>query len=513
MSIRINTTFLSSLILSAAPLHGTAEGIWINMPADLTDGFRREAVSDNPAAMPFAGATPQTVISLNGEYADTDATRRAEDGDGHLLGSVSAESYLRPGDKTTVWGHARFLAGKIRDVSWNNSADYDLAGPYVIGDPVGGDLTRRSYNFAGGYAGHGDRWSWGAEASYRAGIDYRGCDPRDRIIVSDLNVSIGGSWRPTTAPMAIGLTGSARVYNQSAEIEFYSPLNDIDTYAMTGLGSYYPRFSGNSSRNTAYSGAGFSGALSIFQTDDTARPVMANVNFGYIHLRQYLRDFNNLELTHTATVSLGGELGFLISTASGITCGSVIKVSYRIKKGTENLLGPSTGNSYPKIDDRQNYTSEQLSASVSLPAEKCFGASDRFLLEVSATFNSVSEKLNDPLRKIAATGITPGFRALWEHSLNSKTKLTFCGTLSRRFADTGDIILTGVEHDSELGRCVDRLAALTTSDVTGYSISGRIDFPVKLTAGLFVRASWRRESFQRRCGKADFINLSLGIRL
>ncbi len=520
------------MLLSAAPLHGATDGNvadsvvslsqsatvkgWIQ--GGLTQRFRSDAATGNPAAMPSFLPFSTTSLGAVGQLAATGRTQPVESGTGEMTGDITAASYRHLGNATTVWGNARFHAGKIKDVAWSNSADYELTGPYVIGDPTGGDLTCRSYDFGGGYAGESGRWTWGVEASYRAEIDYRGRDPRDKIIVSDLRASLGGSFRPATSRLAIGLSGEVRVYNQNAAVEFYNPVNDIPTYAMTGLGSYYPRFSGNSGRNTAYSGVGFGVAADLFPIGQAPlKPIRARLEASTMSLRQYMRDFNNLELTHTTTSSLSGEYGMLFGeladAAGNVAYGFTVSGQFSRKTGTENLLGTSTGNTYPKIGERENYHRSVFNARVTLPVETHPSGNDRLGLSVAAAFGSISESINEPLRKVSATHTTPSLRGDWWHRFHNGAFLAIGMEVCRRFTTPGTVRLDGLTADTPLGMAVERNVAIITSDVTSYGVSARMEFPLVDSASLYVKAHWNRDDFSRRCGSADYASVAVGINL
>lgn len=481
----------------------------------LDNNFRRNASAKSPAAkteyLPFS----VTSLYLEGSLSETEQTLLAEFGKGKLVGSVNASSYRHIGNYTTVWGHAQFHAGRIKDVIWNNSADYELVGPYVIGDPVGGDLTRRSYDFGGGYAGESNHWSWGVEASYRALIDYRGRDPRDKIIVSDLNVAVGGSFRPTRSSLAVGLAGDVRVYNQTAAIEFYNPMNDIPTYAMTGLGSYYPRFSGNSGRNTAYSGVGFNISASLFPQIETTTPISGLIEFSNIKLRQYMRDFNNLELTNTSTTSFGAEYAMIFGREreTNLSYGFKLRGDYRQKVGTENLLGTSTGNNYPIIGERENYRKTISGILLILPIEWRINHLNRLNLSVGGEYHSVTEKLNVPFRKISTNNFTPSVNIDWMRRFSKGAILTINGNISHRFTSPKTISLNGLELSDGIGQAVERNVALITSDITTYGIMTKVEFPIVDSASLYIKGSWQRRDFSQRCGSADYASLSFGINI
>lgn len=530
MSISNSTYTILAALMSVASVNG-ATGIGVTdtivetAPAtaidkswateSLDNQFRRLASAQSPAAMTEFLPFSITSLYLQGSLSETAQTLPAEIGEGELVGSVNASSYRHIGNSTTVWGHAQFHAATIKNIVWNNSADYDLVGPYVIGDPVGGDLTRRSYDFGGGYAGESSHWSWGVEASYRASIDYRGRDPRDKIIVSDLNIAVGGSFRPTRSSLAIGLAGDVRVYNQTAAIEFYNPMNDIPTYAMTGLGSFYPRFSGNSGRNTAYSGVGFNLSASLFPQSGTTTPISSLFEFSNIKLRQYMRDFNNLELTNTSTTSFGSEYAMILGRESetNLSYGFKLRGDYRQKVGTENLLGSSTGNNYPKIGERENYRKTIYDIQLTLPIEWRIDHLNRLNLAVGGKYLSVTEKLNEPFRKISTLNFTPSLSIDWIRRFSKGSLLTINCNISHRFTSPETISLNGLNLSEGIGQAVERNVSLMTSDITTYGIMAKVELPIIDSASLYIKGSWQRLDFSQKCGSANYASLSFGINI
>ena len=55
--------------------------------------------------------------------------------------------------------------------------------------------------------------------------------------------------------------------------------------------------------------------------------------------------------------------------------------------------------------------------------------------------------------------------------------------------------------------------SLTTSDITAYGLSAKVEFPVVDSAALYLKAAWERRDFSRRCGSADYATISVGINL
>lgn len=527
MSIPKGTVIFILSVFAAAPLKVAAAGTVVSdstalSPVDkitylssLPAHFSIAAAQAMPASMPYLAPFSFTSVSLGGVWESAGNTLIAEHGTGQLCGSVDARSYRKLSSATTVWGYADFTAGKLRDIAWSNSADYDLTGPYVFGDSVGGDLVRRQYKFSGGYAGSKDYWTWGVEAAYRAGLDYRARDPRDKIVVSDLKGKISASRRIGASPFAVGLGGGIRVYNQTANVEFYNPLSDITMYMMTGLGTTYRRFSGNNGKNTAYTGFGWDVTASFFQTVSQPDRFFANLGCGNMHMRQFLRDFNNLELTFTDTFTGDLHAGFLLNTDgdasrfSGISWGAELRVSYSGRKGTENILG-SSSDSYPKIGERQNYTRKIADFRLSLPVKKRITPSDHLCISIDGAFGSYLEQTDDPFRRIRNTSATGGIYTRWLHHFRSGVAMTLEGNASYR-ATSSSNRLQNVDLNESPGEACLHNARVLSADVVSGSASASVAIPMKDNVALTTSLAWRCNALSGGLGTANKLVLSIGI--
>lgn len=116
------------MLLSAAPLHGATDGNvadsvvslspsatvkgWIQ--GSLTQRFHSDATAGNPAAMPSFLPFSTTSLGAEGHLSATGRTQPVESGTGEMTGDITVASYRHLGNATTVWGNARFHAGKSR---------------------------------------------------------------------------------------------------------------------------------------------------------------------------------------------------------------------------------------------------------------------------------------------------------------------------------------------------------------------------------------------------------------
>ena len=426
--------------------------------------IRRATAEQSSASMFYASPFSLSAACMTGDYRHSDEAEVVQQGRGHTLAGVEAESYMRLSRNTVVWGDACFHIGTRRNILWNNADDYDLVGPYVIADSVGGNLSVRSYDFGGGYAGFFRGWTWGAQAGYTARISYRNRDPRDKIIVSDLRVSAGAS-RQFGGRYSLAIDGSLRVYNQESDIEFYRPNNDIRLYALTGLGNYYPRFSGNTAKSVAYTGVGFGGALTLMPVTATL-PVFASLNFTFQPVKQILRDFNNLELTRSRHYMLA------VRTGINVHCSKSVQVTPRIdallhrQLGFENFFGTSTGNNYVQIGTRRNYYHDCAEGNVSVPVE--WNCSQTLDLDITpaATVRYGHEDYRRPKRTLESSAITPLLKMSVKWTLSSAMRLRLGAGGAYTFARANRENLAGINLASIMGTSVTHNFAMLTCDAS-----------------------------------------------
>ncbi len=402
----------------------------------------------NPAAMFTRFSVNRSTFNARGSYSGADQAQVVQEGTGHLIGGLQAHSYMRLNPNTVVWGGAEFATGQRRNLRWTESVDYDRLAPYVLGDSVGGDLSERRYSFYGGYAGRSGVWGWGAKASYVASIDYRDRDPRDKIVVSDLNIDLGATRTVGRYDLGIGL--GLNVYNQDCDLEFYNPINNIRVYAFTGLGTTYARFSGNSAENTAYDGLGYRIALTLTPTRGTG--VWGAVRYRKGYVKQILRDFNNLTLTHASTYHFEGEAGWS-GRAGVLTIAPQAQLTWRRRIGTENLFGSSVGTDYNRIGDHTYYYSDRVVARVRVPLTLSTGTTTLLELDPGATYRYDHENYRTPARDLEADCITAHLGAHYAFSAGSVRlrpgvvgELSWVSSLSRR--------LTGLNPESAIGQMV-----------------------------------------------------------
>ncbi|MBD5225958.1 MAG: hypothetical protein HDS68_08395 [Bacteroidales bacterium] len=469
--------------------------------------FTVNSVGGNPSAMFYARTYSISDFSIRGEFLNRDEAYMVQTGTGHSYGNIEANSYMRLTSNTVVWGTAQFESGTVRDIRWNNSTDFDLVGPYVLADSVGGDMTSRKYSFSGGYAGESNGWTWGAYISYLASIDYRNRDPRDKIVVSDLAVKVGGT-RRLFATYALGIGADLRVYNQESDITFYNPNNEIRTYALLGLGYYNPRFSGNTNNSTAYSAFGIGAELNLFDT--SRRGGYICMTFHYLPVKQILRNFNNLELTRSGNYFAGVSMGYKIGI-NDITCTPQIIIKTRRQLGYENLYGSAVGNHYPQIGRRRNYYHDRASAIFDIPLSLPIKKRGRLEFVPGISMSYDRENYRKPYRNTCVTLCSPQLStaAEWRSSTSLLLSIRLFGR--HDFVTNKTASLQGLSEKYLIGTSVLHNFTMLSSAATQYGGRLEADLVITPTIALYLGADCNNTYYPGH-GNAIALGLSAGLK-
>ncbi|MCM1519757.1 MAG: hypothetical protein NC098_03125 [Lachnoclostridium sp.] len=389
-----------------------------------------EISSSSPATMNLLDSASFSGISVGYEYDHQQQALMQQLGDGAQRFSIDAQSFSHLSEATTVWGTAGFSTGSMRNVRWSNCIDFERVAPYVLGDGTGGDLSTRTYTFSGGYNRRFDRWTLGVDAAYRAEIAYRNRDPRVKTVVSDLDIDLGGSYRFTDRYVA-GVNTGINVYNQNSDLEFYNPVNDINTYPLTGLGTYYKRFTGNTTKSTGHQSLGLSVGVQLIPVNGEG--FAADILFDHYRMNERLRNYNNLTLAYTDNNLMTANLLYLSSLSSLLKIAPSLSLTSRSRKGTENLFGTSSAMSYDVIGTRSNYRHSSLIGRLQIPVELHLAAG-YFTVTPAATFDHTSEKIIDIDRRLSVSHLTPELnldfsaitsrRLLWRAGLSAAYSCT-----------------------------------------------------------------------------------------
>ena len=424
------------------------------------ESMRTSLYSYNPATMIMCDSLSLSELSVNGDMSRYDEAYMMQLGRGHTLLSIKAESYMRLSRNSVVWGDAGFTTGNNRDIRWTDCVDYLKLAPYVLGDAVGGDMSTRRYEFGGGWATGAGRWMFGIHASYRASVDYRNRDPRVKTVVSDLKADMGAAYS-LSGNYSLGLSAGIEVYNQNCDVDFYNPMNDIDTYTLTGLGTYYARFMGNTNKNSGYDSFGFNLGMQLVSADHSGWG--AAVAYEGYRMEQLLRNFNNLTLGYSDVHELSALTSYRIKMSPSFSIMPEIRLAMSNRRSTENLFGNAAGGSYPKIGDRSLYRHDNLEGSVAVAMQ--IGLSEGSVLSAvpSVAYVRDHERYESPERDVDVDHIGPVIDLVYSKLAGDWLWHAGIGG-SMSFAGTKSAVFREMDMSSDLGKCVMHNYRMLASD-------------------------------------------------
>ena len=302
-----------------------------------------EVTWHNPAMMESAYSNSLTQFYLNADWQKKSEPFLLQKGTGHFLASVRADSYLRLGSNSAVWGKASYSTGKIHDIKWNSVADYDLLEPDILGDTTGGDTRREKYVFEGGYSTHRGRWHCGGEMLFRAEQEYRKVDPRMRGIVSDLTLRAGAGY--DIAHYTLGFSFQGNIYRQTNSVDFYKPLGSIPEYQLMGLGEVYTRFSGDIN-DLIFKGGGIRLQLDL-DPHKVHSGIIANLWASQHSYERVARLLNSLPLTTLYNKEVGIRAGWRHNGELDYALWADYQFNRR--SSDQHLAGTSSSQIYPVI--------------------------------------------------------------------------------------------------------------------------------------------------------------------
>lgn len=309
----------------------------------------------NPAAKFLKQRESFTQLSLNYDLAYSDSPRIMQLGKGGNKFGFDAETFTVLDEKSAVWGKAYYKNGSNKDVVWNETSDFLLLYPYVMGDERGGKLDYEEYFLDGGYTARHGRFVYGGSLSYRARSEYRTRDPRPKNVVADLMARIGFGMR--FGKNIVSVAANAGKYKQTNELSFFNELGASKEYHLTGLGTDFARFSG-ANNNVFYKGTNFGGSLEFLP--DSRKGISASVKYNHFFFEKILSDLNRLPLNKLHENAVDAEVAF---TAKSY--GLKLNAGYKARRGNNNMFGDAAGNIYPQIGSLRMFESDIMSAKLS----------------------------------------------------------------------------------------------------------------------------------------------------
>lgn len=318
-------------------------------------------VSVSPQVSPlyfFSARGSRTDISLGGAIRRDHGTVMVPQlGERDIDGSVEIESSLRQRDNF-AWGRASYTYRGTDGIRYNETSDYRLLAPYIMGDTAQtARLHQDRYTFGAGTAHRFGHWLLSLSADYRATFAYRVQDPRPRNLSTLLEGQLGVGYQ--FADYAVALTGTIGRYKQNNQVGFLSELGVSTEYHFTGVGGDYYRFRGNNT-SLFYRGVSYGASLGITPTGRAQQGFYALAAWHLLTTDRIIRELNNLPLSTLQLHSIDAQAGYSsISPLLG-RWGVSLYTEGVIRRGAVHLFGDPTGNIYPRIATEHSFYAEQL---------------------------------------------------------------------------------------------------------------------------------------------------------
>lgn len=380
----------------------------------------RDYYLSGPSTYNFVDSISFSSAHLTADILRLDEAIVAQDGTGHNYYSLTANSYYKLSQKSTVWGHAGYRKADTQKILFSNVVDYELMGPFITGDEDGGNLSSQQYTFGGGWTKMFGKWTFGLQADYRAEIAHRAIDPRVRNIVSDLSIDLGGA-RNLGQKYYLGINAGIRLYQQDTDIDFYRPSAHTIVKVLSGLGSTSNRFEGTKVHSSSHKLTAYKGSLQLVPVTH-CNGFYALLEASMSNNSMILHDYSNLTFGTTATTIFNASLSHRFTCGEKFILFPTMKGSLRKRIAKENLFGASADR-YEKIGDRENYNSTYTQASLCIPVAYKPNRKMSFGLALEAGYNSEEEKLIDPSRSLKIDYLNLGVVLEGNRSLGSKWSL------------------------------------------------------------------------------------------
>ena len=333
-------------------------------------------------------------VSVGGDYRNESLPIVVQMGDGFRYGFVDVNSFINK-RKSSMWGKASYRNGIQKNVKWNETSDYLLLYPYVMGDTLGGDFKSERYYFGGGYTAESGRFIWGVDASYSATLGYRQVDPRPRNVTGELDFTLGAALTEV-GYYRVGLSVNAFKYKQKNDIKFYNEQGNVTLYHFTGMGLDYYRFRGEK-KETYYKGHRFGGSLNLLP--ETKSGFTVNVSFDNFRFEKIISSLNELPMAKVDEYTWKAEVGYKQKNDNRFW-GMKTNVSNNHRKGTENLFGDPANDIYPLIASAQQYSSKQAEYTLSGFYESGASANFGWAVCPNVGFHQVSVRYIYPMRTL-----------------------------------------------------------------------------------------------------------------
>ena len=400
-----------------------------------------------------------------------------EKGTGYALPYLCVTTFHPLNQRSTVWGEASYMTGKVHNLKWNSTSDYDLLAPYILADTLGGDTRRERYSVSGGYATRINKWLLGAEMHVRAEQEYRSRDPRMRGIVTDLTLRLGGGY--DLGRYCLGATVEGNIYKQTNSVAFYREEGVIPEYQMTGLGTEYSRFSGDK-RSLYYDGGGVAVMLHVSPINQNGP--YADVTLDEHRYHRKLAEYNSMPLTDLYNEHATATIGW--KQKRNYNAAVYGHIDYTRRTGNEHVGGTSDARYFPVIACLTMYKGHTLDTY----AGAIYGRGN-MNVNITAGYREVSEEYVYPHRQMDASHFYGKLQGQCYIRPADKWLLTMNAHVSYYAKVSDKLNMPLANMDDAFIRLIQHKHQFATANYTDFGATVRADLALKQSRyGLYAEA-------------------------
>ncbi len=317
------------------------------------DQFRilNSAYYNNPANMQDYSNTTFSNISLNYQKLNKEAYLLQE-GSAHNQFKIQTNSYKVQSKTLTLWGDASYTNTQTKNVQWNNNIDLHRINPVVIADSIGGSMHLQAYNFKGGFAKKLNKFTFGTQLAYQAGLNFKTQDPRPKNVTSDLNLVLGTTY-DLSNKYKIGVAAGVNRYIQTSSIKFSSEVLRNALYQMNGLGTYNFYFS-NKSQSATYTDFTHHYTFTLGSTNNLFN-LTAGTLFGNLSKDVVLSGNTTYETNRLAMRKNFATITKIVPLTAAFNLGAKIDYNKTTNTGTEIFYTNNT-DIVTKLLEKENYS-------------------------------------------------------------------------------------------------------------------------------------------------------------
>lgn len=443
----------------------------------------------NPSLQSLHYPVSLNTLSVGYDYRYATQPASLESGDAHHYGFANVDAYLRKG-KVVLWGNARYANGKVRNVMFNETSDYEELYPYLMADSVGGHSSQERYHFMGGFSYALGKWNVAAEGEYTALLEYRTRDPRPKNLTGDFRMKVAAS-HLLGQRYWLGWAVSARKYKQTNVLKLYNEVSVPTIYHLTGMGNDYYRFRGDNT-STYYNGYGLGTMMSM--APEGRNGWFVQMEYDYQRTNKIISSLNELPMARLQRFRQSATLGHQWNIDGKHAIGLKLTEKWQLRKGTENIFGSAQDNIYPEIASASLYRQSLLDFSLQgMYQRRC--RDGYYGVQVEEGYGKTEEKYLEPLRLMKSslwkTGLTlDGAKQLggcmWKGTVKGVYVKSSGNQLDVGEADKQALLFTPIQHKFDY-LSYDRWSTSAMAEAT-FRYGKRV-MP-------FVKMDWQYESYQ-----------------